>query len=30
MNCTGIFIAAARLTPIGVLPAAPAREVNAH
>jgi len=30
MNCIGIVITAARFTPIGVLPAAPAREVNAH
>jgi len=30
MNCIGIVSTAARFTPIGVLPAAPAREVNAH
>jgi hypothetical protein len=30
MNCIGIFITAARLTPSGVKPAVPAREVNAH
>ena len=30
MNCIGIVSIAARFTPSGVLPAAPAREVNVH